>query len=148
MNLKKISFIILLLTSTFSFGQGAGSNSFTLSDDWQLLQKKEGLNFSVKRETCEVFAGAKPLVYTFMKIENNTSQKKQVVFNFGLEFKEGCSGCELGREFTVSMEIPANTTLEGDCSFVRAELTRLIYNPNLAGGWEFIAPTIKNLSID
>jgi hypothetical protein len=89
----------------------------------------------------------KPLYYSFLKIENTTNEKVFLVFNYGLQFEEGCSGCDDYSEYHVEIAIEPNQTLEGDCTFSNGQLTRLIVNPNLSGGWKFKEEKITNINV-
>ena len=146
LKMKKITLLGLffLLFSQLTFGQ----SKFELTTDWKLIESKNDVNFYVKRAECKIEGLEKPLVYAFMKVENLSSTDKYLTYNFGLQYFEGCSGCAEGYEFYYNLTVPANSVLEGDCSFNKSELTRLIYNPNLAGGWKFIQPVINNLIVE
>ncbi len=144
--LKKGLIAFLLLITSSSFGQN--NEKFKLSSDWQLLENASEVNFYVKRTECTVAGFKLPLIYTFMKIENLSNQPKSILFNFGLQYTEGCNGCEAGKEHAAYITIPAKTSLEGDCNFKETQLTQLINNPNLSGGWKFERPVITNLIIE
>lgn len=141
-------FVILCFASNpnTSFGQVA-TTKVKSDETWQKLTENSGVIFYYQRQDCAVIEGQKPLKYTFLKIENTTSQAKNLIFNFGLQYAEGCSGCDEFEENLVEMTIPANTILVGDCSFELVKLSRLIYNPNLLGGWKFEKEVITNLSV-
>jgi hypothetical protein len=139
-HLLTIFFFVILSASLY----GQNTNQ---SVEWNKIEERSGVIFSVHREECSIAEGQKPLHYTFLKIENTTSESKNLRFNFGLQYAEGCSGCDEFEENLVLMTIPANTTLIGDCSFENVKLSRLIYNPNLAGGWKFEKEVITNLTV-
>lgn len=149
--LNKLKFSrTIAIASLFILFTGAvfGQSKFELTSDWKLINQSNDVNFYVKRVECAIDGLAKPLVFAFMKVENLSGSDKALTYNFGLQYAEGCSGCEEGYEFYYTLNLPANTTLEGDCSFGTKELTRLIYNPNLAGGWKFEQPLIKNVTVE
>lgn len=139
--------ILFSFISLASFSQDIKSKE-TIGVEWQNLETKEGINFQVRKDEYSVIEGQKPLIYTFLKLTNETTEDKMVHFNFGLQFKEGCSGCENGYEYTVDIVIPAMTQIEGDCDFKNQLLTRLIVNPNLQGGWAFENIILTNLTIE
>lgn len=120
---------------------------YNLSDKWEVLFEKDGLTFYVRNQECTVFEGQKPLIYSFLRIENTNSESKKVDFNFGLQFQEGCSGCDPYSEYSSSIEINANSILEGNCLFEENKLIRLINNPNLSGGWKYEKTIITNVTI-
>lgn len=138
---------ILSLISFSAFGQDLKSKD-AIKSDWQLLDTKEGVSFQVRQDECNIIEGKKPLIYTFLKLSNETNVDKVIHFNFGLQFKEGCSGCADGDENTVDILLPAMSQIEGDCDFKNQLLTRLIVNPNLQGGWAFENIILTNLSIE
>jgi hypothetical protein len=116
--------------------------------EWQLTMQEEGVLFSTKRMNCETIPGKKPLYYSFLRIQNTSTESKKIAFNFGLAFDEGCSGCDDHSETHVEMTLSPGETVEGNCSFDNHLLTRLIVNPNLAGGWKFKSELITYLTIN
>jgi hypothetical protein len=142
---KTIAVIVFLQAAVFTFGQQVSSFPET---DWQITENKDGVIFSTRRGNCDVFPGKKPLYYSFLKIENTGSEPKQLVFNFGLAFEEACSGCDDYSESHVEITLGPNETVEGNCMFSNHLLTRLIVNPNLAGGWKFKSEILTNLKIN
>ena len=150
MNRKSIllsfAFSITMLVSGSLFGQDSREHS-GLSTEYTTIHSESGLTFQVKRSDCPLGEGLKPLVYTFMKITNDSDQPKTVTFNFGLQYTEGCSGCGENSEHSGYLVIPAHSTVEGTCETPEKGLTRLIYNPNLQGGWKFEKVVLTNLSI-
>jgi hypothetical protein len=141
--MKKALFYSLFLLSTFSFGQ----TSQTPNTEWSLVEKQNGLVFYTKRINCEMVGNSKPLYFSVMKIENTSAEKLYVNFNYGLQYEEGCSGCEDFSEHHVEFSIEPNSTIEGNCTFENGKLTRLIVNPNLSGGWKFQEEKITNITI-
>lgn len=139
-HIQTIFYSIILSTSVF--GQDKSQET-----EWRTIKEEAGILFSAQRQECATIEGQKPLHYTFLKIENTTSQAKSLIFSFGLQYVEGCSGCDEFEENLVEISIPANSILVGDCSFELVKLSRLIYNPNLSGGWKFEREVITNLSV-
>ncbi len=146
--LKLNSTIAIAMLFILFTGSVFGQSKFELTSDWKLIESTKDVNFYVKRAECKIEGLEKPLVYTFMKVENLSTTEKNLRYNFGLQYFEGCTGCAEGYEFYYSLTVPAKSTIEGDCSFSVKELVRLIYNPNLAGGWKFEQPVIKNLIVE
>jgi hypothetical protein len=142
---KTVVAIVILHVTGFTFGQEVKTFPET---DWQITENKEGVIFSTRRGNCEIFQGKKPLYYSFLRIENTGSEPKKLSFNYGLAFEEGCSGCDDDSESHVEITIGPNETLEGNCLFSNHLLTRLIVNPNLAGGWKFKSEMLTNLQIN
>lgn len=142
-------FVILCFVSSpiASLGQTAPTQ-IQSADTWQKLTETSGVIFYYQRQDCAVIEGQKPLHYSFLKIVNTTVETKKIEFNFGLQYKEGCSGCESYTENFIELTLPANTEVIGDCSFEKTFLSRLITNPNLSGGWVFEKEIITNLSVE
>ncbi len=134
-------FALVLCTS--SYAQSTANNA-----EWQLIHEESGVNFFGKEVYCSNPAEAQPSYFAFLKIENTTNESVVLNYSLGLEFVEGCSGCDDNSEFTVRIEVPAQTTVEADCSFSKPALSRIIRNLNLPGGWEYQSMKIANLIID
>ena len=143
--LKTILAIVFLHCSGVSFGQEAVKFPET---DWQITEEKEGVIFSTRRGNCEVIPGKKPLYYSFLRIENTGNESKTLVFNYGLAFEEGCSGCDDYSESHVEITLAPKEIVGGNCAFSNHLLTRLIVNPNLSGGWKFKSEILTNLQIN
>lgn len=146
--LKRFLPVLLLSFLTFTaIGQEIKIKG-EINKDWQYLETQEGVSFHVRKVECNVIEGKKPLIYTFLKLTNETNQDKIIHFNYGLQFKEGCSGCDNDSEFTVDLILPAMSQVEGDCEFKNHFLSRLIVNPNLGGGWAFEYIILTDLNIE
>lgn len=144
--IKNIFFAVILLLTSYTFGQN--SEKFNLTSEWQLLHSSGEVNFYVKSSECAITGFKLPLNYSFLKIENLSSEPKSLLFNFGLQYAEGCNGCEAGKEHAAYINIPAKSSIEGDCTFKENQLTQLIHNPNHTGGWKFERPIITNLIVE
>ena len=115
--------------------------------DWSELTRKDGVIFWVKHQECSIVETQKPLQYAMMRVENTTNEKKQLSFNFGIQYTDVCSGCDDFSENHVDISIEPNSTVEGDCTFEKHLLTRLIYNPNHNHGRTFVKEVITNLTV-
>lgn len=137
-------FLMMIALISFSaYGQSNGNN------EWQLVKSQNGVNFYGMTIECETgVQGEKPSLYAVLKIENTSASAKKVYYSFGLEFTEGCSGCDQDSEFSHVLELNANQTIEGSCANDDAHVYRIIKNYNLPGGWEFQSFAITNLIID
>lgn len=141
-NKQLLTIFYSILLSSSLFGQNKSQET-----DWRVIKEDDGIIFYAQRQECAIIEGQKPLHYTFLKIENTTPETKNLRFSFGLQYTEGCSGCDEFEENLIELSVPANTILTGDCTFELVKLSRLIYNPNLAGGWKFEKEVITNLSV-
>jgi hypothetical protein len=139
-----LAYLLTAIVSTNSLGQSYGIQN---DSSWSVIMEKDGVKFSVQRVYCETIPGKLPLFYSMLKIENLQDTPKNLSFNFGLAYKEGCSGCSDASEHHIDMMIGKKETIQGDCAFEKHQLTRLIVNPNLPKGWEFIGEQISNLSV-
>lgn len=146
--LKRILPVLLLSFLSFSSFSQEIKSTGEINKEWQHLETREGVTFQVRKDECIVIEGKKPLIYSFLKLTNETNEDKIIHFNFGLQFKEGCSGCDDGDEYTVDLILPAMSQMEGDCDFKNQLLSRLIVNPNLKGGWAFENVILTNLTIE
>lgn len=127
----------------------ASAQTTSSTSDWTLLHEKDGIQIYSREESCSISDQyQKPCDYAFLKIVNTTPTEKFVYYNFGLLYTEECNGCQDDTEFSYGVSVPANDSLEGDCSFGRKELSRIIRNPNLEGGWNFEQVNITNPQID
>lgn len=133
--------LIVILNSATSWGQAT-------SEEWRLIHEENGVKFFGKEIYCSNFSEEKPSYYAFLKIENSNAQSVHLNYSLGLQFTEGCSGCNDNSEFTAVIDIPAGSTVEADCSFSQPALSRIIRNLNLVGGWEYHSMRIVNLIID
>jgi hypothetical protein len=140
---KSVLFIFALLISMQSFSQG----KLKTSQDWSLLKEQNGIKIFSRLSECDMIEGQKPLVYSFIKIENTTNIAQSISFDHVLAFKEGCDGCVPNPECAVVLSIPGNSSLEADCNINGHILSRIVANPNLLGGWSFEKTLIKNLQI-
>lgn len=141
--IKSVTFAFSLLFSIISYSQ----EQLSTSSKWTLLKEIQGVKFFNRLSECLTIEGQKPLVFSFLKIENTTNETKSLNFDFALAFKEGCDGCIPNPECAVSISIPANSSKEAICDVNSQALARLVANPNLLGGWSFEKTIIKNLQI-
>ncbi len=141
--IKSVTFAFSLLFSIISYSQ----EQLSTSSKWTLLKEIQGVKFFNRLSECSTIEGQKPLVFSFLKIENTTNETKSLNFDFALAFKEGCDGCIPNPECAVSISIPANSSKEAVCDVNSQPLSRLVANPNLLGGWSFEKTIIKNLQI-
>ena len=141
------AFLLILSASVSSLVSAQTTSSST--SDWTLMHEGNGVQIFAKEASCRISDQLeKPCDYAFLKIVNTTETDKFVYYNFGLSYTEQCNGCQDDTEFSYGINVPANSSLEGDCSFESKELSRIIRNPNLEGGWNFENVSITNPQID
>ena len=149
--MKRLKFMkaILFIACLFSSASFMAQNLGNLSNEWQLLQEKEGIQIFAKVEPCMMSEQTpKPFDIAFLKIVNNTNQEVEIAYNFVIEYTEGCNGCDGGDESFFTQKIPANGTLVEDCNFKQNGMAHSIRNQNFDGGWNFEKVAITNLKID
>lgn len=139
-------FFITLFVSANVFSQERMTKD-ELTEEWQLIQEQEDIKVYVQSKECSFDYLAKPLSYVFVMVENNSTNAMKVQYNIALHFEEGCSGCEEESEYNTGIIIKANSSIEGTCDTKKKEVTRLILNPNLKGGWKFESVSIMHLKI-
>jgi len=141
-----IIFVTLLVSTIFSNSSFAQTNE--AMKDWEIIHQESGITLYAKKENCKIGNSKLPNVYAFVKIVNDNTVDKTVNFTFGLQYEEECNGCSAGSEFSIKQIVPSNSSIEADCSFENSDLSRIISNPNLKGGWNFQAIKITNILID
>ena len=141
--LRTSALLFSLFLSSLSFAQATNN-----SDNWELLLEDNGVTMYGKKAECQMEGSDLPGVYAFLKVTNDNPTARNINFSFGLQFEEGCSGCNDGSEFTYLVNVPANSSVEGDCGLQTEGLSRIIDNPNLAGGWNYQSIKIFNVLID
>lgn len=130
MNLPKIILFAFILVLGFSSQAQDLVLANEINSEWKLLKEQNGVELYISTEGCKVGPLEKPLEYIFVKVVNTTDENKDVYFQLALHFDEGCVGCDDKNESKRAINIPANSTLTGDCSFEYGELSYLIINPN------------------
>lgn len=146
--LKIVALTTVVLFSSFGLQAQTIMKANDLSNNWKLITEKDNVQFFVKKQECAIEGATLPFIYSFLKIVNTSDSPKTVNYNFAHYFEEGCDGCDIESEKSYTIEIPAKTTLEEDCSFTKRGLSGFIQNPNFAGGWKFEGIEIKYLKID
>lgn len=144
---KFLCFVALsLIISTGSLG--VAQTEVSTNNEWTLLHLEDGISFYGKEQVCSNPTEKLPSNYAFIKIVNANDRDVKLNYTIGLQFEEGCSGCDDNSEFTTVVTVPASSTIEGSCTLTNPALYRIIRNNNLPGGWEFQSMKIVNLLID
>lgn len=148
--MRKIKFVITTMSALFlsALSYGQINVSAELTNSWTLVKTIDQVEIYAVQQECSVTGKGQSWIYASLRIVNNSSEQKNVHFNFGLKFEEGCDGCKSPTEASRNISIQAGQTLVGDCSFEHGELSRLIRNPNLQGGWNFQNIELNNLIVD
>jgi hypothetical protein len=144
LNKTNLLFLFLMMSGSF-MAQSLGN----LTNDWKLIQDKDGVQFFAKTEECKMSEQSpKPFDIAFLKIVNNTNKEVEVAYNFVIEFTEGCNGCDGRDESRFSQKIPANGSIVEDCNFKQEGMAHIIRNQNFDGGWNFEKVSVANVTID
>lgn len=146
MNFKKLLPVLFFVFACATLAQAQTDNQS--NTDWNLLMEKDGVQFYGREEYCLNEGDAKACHYAFIKMVNTTEVEKKVIYHIGLQYEEGCSGCDDDSEFSAQVVVPAQGEIAADCSFSNSGLWRIIRNPNLVGGWTFQSMRIVNPQID
>jgi hypothetical protein len=127
--LAKTLLVILCLAHGSVFGQELKKSELT--NDWTLLSESNGVKLFVKSENCQVQGAPKTFDYLFIKLENTNLESKKVDLQLGMNFNEMCIGCSANStESKREIIVPANSTVMGDATLQRGELSYLIANHN------------------
>lgn len=125
----KTLLVLLCLVHGSVFGQELKKTQLT--SEWTLLSETNGVKLFVKSENCQVQGAPKSFDYLFVKLENTNSTDKTVSLQLGMNFNEACVGCvENDIEALKEISVPANSSVMGDATFQRGELSYLIANHN------------------
>jgi hypothetical protein len=142
----KLLLVMLCLIHIPVFGQELKKAEIT--SDWKLLSEKDGLKLFIKSETCQIEGAPKPFDYVFIKLENSNSEDKSINFQLGVNYNQLCVGClATENEAQRNIVIPANSTLFGDSTFERGELSYLIANHNGVYNYTFNSIRLIYLNI-
>ena len=136
--------ILTVLALFFAFT--AVSQEAPKDTDWALLAQENGVEIFGKIDKCPM-KGKMPLSYAFLRVVNSTESEKNVQFSFGLKYDQGCSGCSENGEFTSSVSVAGNSSLEGACIEPNGRLIRLVWNPNLPSSWQFESIELNNVTV-
>lgn len=128
--MKSIITILLVLLGNSAFSQQIVSAE-NYGDNWTLLQEKDGVEIFVRKAECERMYMKEALIYTFIKVKNNTANDLSIDFQVAHQYEDRCAGCAEQTEHLKSITVPANSTIENDCKFENSALSALIDNPNL-----------------
>ena len=107
--IQKIAFVFALFIGFTSFSQDVIKPS-EISSEWTLVKEQDGIKMYISTEGCKVGPLEKPLEYIFIKIENLNSESKNLYFQFGLHYDEGCEGCEEHKESERAINIAAKAS--------------------------------------
>jgi hypothetical protein len=121
-------FLLSLVFMGFSASAQTSMEADKINNDWTLLTVQDGVEIFIKKEKCNVGA-EKLFTYAFIKFNNTTSSSKKVEFSVEMYFDSGCIGCGDITEHMQYIEVPASSSIEGDCSFDKSELSLLVNNP-------------------
>jgi hypothetical protein len=141
---KKIYLLLLVCIHFVSFGQNRIPKD-QLSDNWLLINSKDGVEFYAKMESVDVYKnGSENLTFAVIKVINTNSNSASVNFLISGYYDGGCLGCSDGKENSKSISLNAGETFIGTAE---NGYSRLVRNPMNKLGWNFEAIGINNLTI-
>ncbi len=142
---KNICLLILLCFQLVSYGQNRITKD-QLSEDWLLINSKEGIDFYAKFESVDVYKnGAENLTYAVIKIVNTNENSNTALFLISGFYDGGCLGCSTDGESDKSISLKAGESFIGTAE---NGFSRLVKNPTLKLGWNFEAIGINNITIN
>jgi hypothetical protein len=145
MNLLLLTFVIFASVSSYSQSNLAANE---LTQEWSLINQGSGINIYIREDLCKVGPQVKLLTYIFYKIENTNSIAKNIYFVGGLKYDQECIGCNGEEESKKVINVPANSSMECDCTFSNGILSSLITNPNYPDTREFKSVQLLDIKID
>ena len=125
--MNRLLLVFAMFASISAFAQGE-LKSADLNGTWTMIQEKDGVQVFLKQEKCDVGA-TKPLTYAFIKVQNTTTESKSVEFLFETHYADRCVGCGDEKEYIQTVNVKGNSSIEGNSTFERSELSLLINNP-------------------
>ncbi|MEJ6777473.1 MAG: hypothetical protein QNK85_09165 [Crocinitomicaceae bacterium] len=145
MNRLLLLFVIFASVSAYSQSNLAANE---LTQEWSLVNNESGVNIYARQDFCKVGPQVKLLTYIFYKIENTNSIAKNIYFVGGLKYYQECIGCNGEEESRKAINVPANSSIECDCTFTNGILSSLITNPNYPDTRRFESVHILDIKID
>jgi hypothetical protein len=121
--------VICIFCGINSFAQES-LNTNEITSNWNVISQSSELTMLIRKEDVKVGPLKQPLSYLFLKIENNTSNEIVKDIQLAMNFSYGCEGCESNKENIRRFTIAPNSSIEGDNTFQKGELSYLINNPN------------------
>ena len=83
--------------------------------NWTELKSFDQVSIDFKFEDCDASMGYdKEVIH--LKITNKTSEKITMTWHMWLYFNGVCKTCDYPQEYTYTLNLEPNQTLEGDCS--------------------------------
>lgn len=148
---SKISTAFGLLTAFLfvgmsSFGQTVAKTDLT--SEWQIIAQQDGVNIFVKEAHCDMNNNGKPIVFSMIKLENTTNEKKSITYNYIHQYDQGCDGCGEGSEKIYTINLEGNSQMEDDCSIKFNGLSSIIKSPYITTSWKFESVSINILSVN
>lgn len=145
--MNRLLLVFAMFASISAFAQ-SNIAAADLTQEWSLVSQENDVNIYIRKEFCKVGPQAKLLTYVFYKVENTSSSSKNVYFQSGLKYDQECIGCNGEEENRKAINVPANSSIECDCTFANGILSSLITNPNYPDSRKFEAVQVSDIKID
>ena len=147
--MRKILLALIITGSSLSLKAQTGIAPSSLKKDWSSLLLTEEIKIDIRKESCKIEHVSKPFDYAFLRVENSGQSELVVSFQLAVKYSDGtCAGCDTSVETVRTIIIPANSTLESDCSFKNGQLSYLLKSPFInASGVGIESLEITNLQI-
>lgn len=119
------------------------SNSYSQSNDWQLMSTENGIEVYSRIISCETEGFKIPLENIVFKAVNTTSKKSTINLEFEIYFEEGCNGCNRSDETSSQFELNGGESKESTCSKINELNSFTVRNPNFNGSWNYTHSIVK-----
>lgn len=148
--MRKFKFVVSTLSAFLlcSLSYGQANVSAEITESWLLVKSINQVDFYAKVDYCDFNGSGKASPFAMIKILNNSGESRNIQFNFGMQYEEGCDGCVSPSEYKREISLSPGENIVGDCTFKNGELARLINNVNLKGGWIFQNIQLSNIIVD
>ena len=113
-HISRSALVVLLLTLTSSLF--AQEKDMVRADAWTELTSQDGISIEYQFVDCDLERNIKH-EWVLLRVTNTTSVAKEVSYDFHLWYNDKCTTCDKEDEYHQTITVPANGSLEGQCSF-------------------------------
>lgn len=147
--MRKLLLALILSGTSLSLMAQTSLSPSNLKKDWSTLHQAEEIKIDIRKESCQIEHVNKPFDYAFLRVENSGQSELSISFQLTVKYSDGtCAGCDTSIETVRTVIVPANSTIESDCSFKNGQLSYLLKSPFInASGVDIESLEITNLQI-
>lgn len=99
-----------------------------LTNQWTTFTTQDGLDISIRIDKCDIGAD-KEFTFAYLSFHNTTDREINVEYQLSAVYDNKCVACELNSEYSKSISISSQSSLEGVCGSESGQLTILLDNP-------------------